>query len=388
MNIRARLLVAIVLCLGTVLGASSTGSAQTARQKRAAAQAQRAKNAAELNALVASDSQLEQALTDLDSHLQIQDSAVQAARQATEAARIEVDNARSKLGLAEQELNNVKDQLKARAVAAYMDPFSGSRLDTLLSAGNMDELTRRQEFLRRVANEGQLNFDKLRSLREDLQIQEATLKKAESVVQGRQGEAESLYNDLLQTKQEREAAKANLEARIARAKVEDDYYAAIDGQLSADIRKWDAAAAALAASQRGVNAASGAASGLAFTPSSGLQWPASGPVTSGFGYRWGRLHAGIDIAPPYGSPIYAAGSGVVSQAGWNGGYGNSVIISHGNSLSTLYGHQSSVVVSVGQLVSKGQLIGYVGSTGNSTGPHLHFETRIDGVAQNPRNYLP
>ena len=122
---------------------------------------------------------------------------------------------------------------------------------------------------------------------------------------------------------------------------------------------------------------------------SGLAWPTQGTITSGFGYRWGALHAGIDIANNVGTPIRAAKSGTVIVAGWNdGGYGNWVIIDHGGGFSTLYGHMSRVRTSEGAHVNQGDLIGDMGSTGNSTGPHLHFETRVNGTAQDPTRYLP
>lgn len=121
--------------------------------------------------------------------------------------------------------------------------------------------------------------------------------------------------------------------------------------------------------------------------SSKLSWPLSGPITSRFGQRWGRLHAGIDLGVPTGRPIAAAAPGRVTYSGWMSGYGNVVIIDHGT-IDTLYGHQSHRVARVGQSVSRGQVIGYVGSTGNSTGPHLHFETRVNGVAKDPLRYLP
>ena len=121
--------------------------------------------------------------------------------------------------------------------------------------------------------------------------------------------------------------------------------------------------------------------------SSGFIWPASGVVTSGFGWRWGRMHEGLDIAASYGAPISAASSGTVIYAGWMGGYGNLVVIDHGGGLATAYGHQSSIAVSSGSHVSQGQTIGYVGSTGHSTGPHLHFEVRVNGSAVDPMGYL-
>ena len=117
--------------------------------------------------------------------------------------------------------------------------------------------------------------------------------------------------------------------------------------------------------------------------------PTSGIVTSRFGARWGRTHKGTDIGAPAGTPIVAAASGTVttSQYGYNGGYGNYVIISHGNGVQTLYGHCTTLCVDEGEYVSQGQLIATVGTTGNSTGNHLHLEIRVNGIAQDPQNYL-
>lgn len=120
-----------------------------------------------------------------------------------------------------------------------------------------------------------------------------------------------------------------------------------------------------------------------------LSRPVSGTVSSRFGVRGGATHKGLDIAAPKGTPIYAAASGTVitSAYGWNGGYGNYVVINHGNGINTAYGHCSSLVAKVGQTVNAGDLIAYVGNTGDSYGNHLHFEIRVNGVAQNPQNYL-
>ena len=124
------------------------------------------------------------------------------------------------------------------------------------------------------------------------------------------------------------------------------------------------------------------------TPSaSGLIWPVSGPVVSPFGYRWGRLHAGIDIAVAYGTPIHAAAAGTVVLAGWVSGYGNYTCIDHGGGMATCYAHQSSYAVSQGASVAQGQVIGYVGCTGHCFGPHLHFEVRINGTPVDPLGYL-
>jgi len=150
-----------------------------------------------------------------------------------------------------------------------------------------------------------------------------------------------------------------------------------------------AEADALAAEDARIRGQLAAAQGAGDTTpsSSGLIWPVNGPVTSPFGYRWGRLHAGIDIGVPYGTPIHAAASGTVVLAGWVGGYGNYTCIDHGGGMATCYAHQSSFAVSTGEHVTQGQVIGYVGSTGHSFGPHLHFEVRINGNPVDPLGYL-
>ena len=119
-------------------------------------------------------------------------------------------------------------------------------------------------------------------------------------------------------------------------------------------------------------------------------WPSSGEVSSPFGLRWGGsdFHPGIDIANDYGVPIVATAAGTVTAAGWNsGGYGNMVDIDHGNGIWTRYGHAEAVVVTVGETVQKGQLIAYMGSTGFSTGPHVHYEVHVNGELVNPILYL-
>jgi murein DD-endopeptidase MepM/ murein hydrolase activator NlpD len=118
-------------------------------------------------------------------------------------------------------------------------------------------------------------------------------------------------------------------------------------------------------------------------------WPVNGPITAPFCERraWEACHPGMDLGVPTGTPIRAADGGRVAIAGWVGGYGNYTCIQHSASLSSCYGHQSSIQVSVGQSVTQGQVIGLSGSTGNSTGPHLHFEVRINGSVVNPMNYL-
>ena len=152
---------------------------------------------------------------------------------------------------------------------------------------------------------------------------------------------------------------------------------------------WIAEADALAAQDARIRAQLASSQSPADTTpsSSGLIWPVNGPVVSPFGMRWGRLHAGIDIAVPTGTPIHAAAAGIVAIAGWVSGYGNYTCINHGGGLSTCYAHQESMSVSVGQQVAQGQVIGLTDCTGHCLGPHLHFEVRINGVPVDPLGYL-
>jgi murein DD-endopeptidase MepM/ murein hydrolase activator NlpD len=181
---------------------------------------------------------------------------------------------------------------------------------------------------------------------------------------------ESKQGLLAQTREDRHAAEEDLDALQAAS-----------ADLAARIRAAQAAAAAAAPE----SPPSGGASSGGGVSTSGFIWPVSGVVTSGFGWRWGRMHEGIDISAPCGTPIRAVASGTVIFSGWMGGYGNIVVVDHGNGLSSAYAHQSAIYASGG--VSQGQTIGAVGTTGSSTGCHLHFEVRVNGGAVDPMGYL-
>ncbi|MHB8842558.1 MAG: M23 family metallopeptidase, partial [Candidatus Aquicultor sp.] len=126
----------------------------------------------------------------------------------------------------------------------------------------------------------------------------------------------------------------------------------------------------------------------------GYVWPVSARITSPFGWRfhpvlgYSRMHTGIDLGCGSGTSVHATKGGTVIMAGWMGGYGNAVVIDHGEGISSLYGHNKSLTVSAGQHVVQGQVIAHSGSTGMSTGPHLHFEIRVNGNPQNPLSFLP
>jgi murein DD-endopeptidase MepM/ murein hydrolase activator NlpD len=155
----------------------------------------------------------------------------------------------------------------------------------------------------------------------------------------------------------------------------------------AEIDSLEQQSAALAERIRQAQQRAAAPAVVAPSGSGVLTWPVSGPVTSGFGTRWGRMHEGLDIAVGEGTPVRAAAAGTIIYAGWMSGYGNLVVVDHGNGLSTAYAHNSSLAVSVGQSVAGGEVLSYSGNTGNSTGPHVHFEVRVNGGAVDPLGYL-
>jgi murein DD-endopeptidase MepM/ murein hydrolase activator NlpD len=161
-------------------------------------------------------------------------------------------------------------------------------------------------------------------------------------------------------------------------------------EFEAETKGLEKRSAALAAEIRRAQGLPPAPSGsVAVGPPSaaGLVWPVHGTLTSGFGPRWGRMHEGLDIAGGSGTPIAAAATGTVISAGWSGGYGQLVVLDHGNGLSTAYAHLSSIAVSAGQTVPQGSVVGGMGTTGSSTGVHLHFEVRVNGSAVDPLGYL-
>jgi murein DD-endopeptidase MepM/ murein hydrolase activator NlpD len=180
------------------------------------------------------------------------------------------------------------------------------------------------------------------------------------------------------------ATKAQQAAEIQ----ESQALAASSANLAAQIR---AAEAAARSSSSGSSTDTGTSTDVGPTappsaPASFI-WPVSGPITSPFGMRWGTLHPGIDIGVPTGTPIKAAAAGKVLYCGWMSGYGNLVMIEHGGGIATLYGHQSKIAASCGEEVAQGQVIGYSGCTGFCTGPHVHFEVRVNGNPVDPLGYL-
>lgn len=376
---RTAALLAIVLgLLAAVAAPLGAQSLSEAREQREEARRRQAALASKLDTLEASDNELEAAVAALNAHLATASAKADAARQAAEAAEAELAAARAHLEATRQRITTIRGQLRERAVQAYIHPRADF-LSELLGSADIEEATRRQVFLENVAsNENEL-LDELGAAKEDLQIEEAAASAAAQRAAERRAEADSRVADARRARDEQLRLKLALDARIAEFRAEADQLDAAEAQLAAVIAEQEAQMRA----SRGSSATPDGRISAA-----GLIWPTRGSVTSEYGYRWGRMHEGIDIAAPTGTPIWAAADGVVIYSGVMNGYGLVILIDHGGGFTTVYAHQSRLAAGDGRRVSQGELIGYVGSTGHSTGPHLHFETRVNGSAQNPRNYLP
>ncbi|MDQ4070007.1 MAG: peptidoglycan DD-metalloendopeptidase family protein [Actinomycetota bacterium] len=381
LRIPARAL-AVVMVMALATPALANPSAE---DKRAAAQAKKAEAAARLDTLKANDAELEAAVRTLDVGVAAQAATTEAAQQALRAAERNLGTAQSRLATTEARMAELRAKAAQAAVRAYVHP-GGDTLLEIVRSKDLGEASRRQALLAHVVSSERDIVDQMRATRQDEQLERENLRLARDVAAERKKAAAEKLAGLEKALSDQVRLKTALDARIAQVTAEVAALSREEASLSALIR------ARQLPPDSGDRPASGAGSRSSTDDAprvsgSGVAWPTNGSLTSGFGLRWGSMHAGIDIANGVGTPIRAAKAGTVILAGWNGGYGNCVVIDHGGGFSTLYGHMSRVRVSEGERVSQGQLIGDMGSTGNSTGSHLHFETRVNGSPQDPQRYL-
>ncbi len=379
---RLRCLASVALVAALVLAAASpaaaAGSTTAARKRQEQVRKARAEKAKQLNGLKASDVQLDRAVSVLSTQVRAQGAKLAAARQAVGAAESAVRQAENRIAATQRDMTTLSDAVLHRAVAAYVRPQQSTIAD-LADSRDLGEASRRASMLRQVANKDRDVIDRLRAAKEDLGIEREKADAARQVAAKRREAERAELSELQENLKEKARLERALSARIQAVSAEIDALAREDAAVTELIRR-----KSLERASRGKLGpdTGGRVSGA------GLRWPVGGAVTSEFGSRWGRLHAGIDIGAGSGTPIRAAKAGTVIFAGSQGGYGNVVIIDHGGGLTTLYAHQSRLGTNDGADVAQGEVVGFVGSTGHSTGPHLHFETRVGGSPQNPRRYLP
>ena len=324
----------------------------------------------------------------------------------------EISNAMERLILTQEELAEAKRKLAAiesrqqalsikirqneAALAAKQKEYDKSRsvykkrlrdiyengqvnyLDVLLGAADFRDFSSRMYLLQRVIRRDFALIDRLEEQREALLQHKAELDDIRKQLAAAHAESQKEKEIVAQKTVERQKLYEQALAEKAQLDAEYEELQRNSQEITAMIQRME---------QEGRMMPQAGGTGQ-------LAWPVNGEITSPFGWRvhpiWGTqiFHAGLDIGADYGDPVHAADSGTVVFAGWMGGYGNAVMIDHGGGMVTLYGHNSSITVGEGEQVSKGQTIALAGSTGNSTGPHCHFEVRIHGEVVSPLQYLP
>lgn len=294
--------------------------------------------------------------------------------------RAELRRERRRLEILRRRLNRSLRVLSDRLVAMYKSN-EPDVLTVILNSDGFDDLLERYEYLQRIEERDAGVIDRVRGLRDESRDAVARIEAARNEIRAKKAELE-------RTRQQLEAREAELDAvRDRKQSALSDVRSSIQrlegdiGDLESEIQAQLAAAAAESAP-----AAPLPAGPIQGESASGFIWPVDGPVVSPFGMRWGRLHAGVDIAVPAGTPIRAAKAGSIALAAPYGGYGNYTCIEHGGGLSSCYAHQSSFAITSGS-VSQGDVIGYVGCTGSCFGDHLHFEIRVGGSPVDPLGYL-
>ncbi len=307
----------------------------------------------------------------------------------------EVDDARA---LEEQQLERYRTRVRAME-----ENGNYGFLALVLNAGSLGELLTAMDDIGEIMESDRRLEDEYIAAREhteevkaeyeaykaELEAKQATLRAEQVELQRQIDEATDLINQLLEDIEGNAEELAKLQAAQDEAQKEiDQKVAELERQRAEEEERRRQEAAAN-------NPSGGGSSGGSVTGTGSFTWPCPSCtyITSRVGYRWHpvsgqwKYHSGLDIGAAYGASIVAADGGTITIAGVNGGYGNCVMIDHGNGYYTLYGHMSSIAVSVGQSVSKGATIGYVGSTGVSTGPHLHFEIRQGTTILDPENWF-
>lgn len=313
--------------------------------------------------------------------------------------RVAVEN---DITLNERQLAEAQKRLEGRESVFYKrvrDIYINGRLsylDVVIGSKDFSDFANRLEVLKRIIDSDITLINEIKKERADIEAHKQKLEADRAKLVELEKAALAKQAEIEQKKAERNVVLQKAQNDRATAMQAIEELNASSAQVSAMLKERQAARAAAAAAAAAVAAQSSGGQGVSDNWVQGtgqLGWPVSGEITSPYGYRvhpiWGTTiyHSGIDIGVDEGTPVHAADGGVVVWSGWMGGYGYAVVIDHGNGLSTLYGHNSELAVDEGQSVAKGQVISYAGSTGNSTGPHVHFEVRVNGDPVDPMGYL-
>lgn len=376
---------AVVLFAGLVLAApasgDNSGKINDLQARIAAARAKEARLTSEISSVTSQIRSLERRVGDVSQKLSTLESDLALHQRRLDKLNELFAFETERLSFLRRQYARSVRQLNLRLVEIYetRDP---TLVDVILQSNSFQDALDQVHYFSAIARQDKRIASQVADARDQVDLARQRTKAIRSrvhsetqVIAVRTQQQRDVRNQLLSSKSSLAQKRSNNKSALAATRKQE--------------QRWIAEATALAAADASVRGQLAAAQGPGdTTPSAqGLIWPVGGPITSPFGSRWGRLHAGIDIGAPYGTPIRAAATGRVVLAAWTGGYGNYTCIDHGGGLATCYAHQASFATSAGAQVSQGQVIGYVGNTGNSFGAHLHFEVRINGNPVDPLGYL-
>jgi murein DD-endopeptidase MepM/ murein hydrolase activator NlpD len=275
-------------------------------------------------------------------------------------------------------------ELTRRVVATYKSGDTGM-IEQLAGAGNLRDLIDRNDAIGEIVGLDQHVIDRINDVQREVRLKRASNHRVQRDIRD---EIASFQSDRAQLETSRAELQRKVDAVAAVKHTRDAALAKLRSRKHTLDEKLEGLEGDAKVLKEAIATGQVTYGGQVGNVSpAGLIWPVNGPIVSPFGWRWGRAHEGVDIAVGMGVPIHAAASGIVTYASWMNGYGNFVLIQHGGGLITAYGHQSKIAVHVGQPVSQGQVIGFVGCTGHCFGPHVHFETRHGETPVDPMQYL-
>jgi murein DD-endopeptidase MepM/ murein hydrolase activator NlpD len=390
-------LLAAVAALIVLLVASSSAPAQDLESKLNAKEAKLSKVRERTGVLTTTISRYGDRIDRLTSAVATLRNREAAVRVRLDAKQSELDHAVAQLNVAKRRLAVMRDHLKRALVAlrdrlvAIYETGTPDVLSVIVGANGYNDLIDRTEYLNRIHGMDEAVVGRVRELRNEVKLTVSRLRTAKNTIETARNaiaaEEQSLANARSAVQQRQSALVSVRGERVAALRKIRKHEEDLDGSVAAIQGK-------IAARLAGTGSVPLPAGPIQGGNGSGLIWPVTGPVVSGFGPRTingsYEFHPGIDIAVPSGTPIRAAAAGTVifiEPEASSGGYGNYTCIDHGGGLSTCYAHQESFAVSAGQQVSQGQIIGYSDCTGYCFGPHVHFEVRIDGEVTDPMAYL-
>ncbi|MDQ3572967.1 MAG: peptidoglycan DD-metalloendopeptidase family protein [Actinomycetota bacterium] len=368
----------LALALTIALAGGGTALAQNLESERAAKEAELEEVERKGEVLSNEISAFSERITQLEGEVAVLRNREAIVAEQLRQTQVRLDREMNNLVVLRERLGRSMTVLRDRLVDIYKSDEPDA-LTVILDANGFDDLVNRYDYLDRVQDQDALIVGRVRSLRDQSQDTVKTVREARDAIAAKQAELE-------RTRVQLEAREAELEAVRGQKAGALDQVDERAEELHGDISDLSDQIQAQLQESSSSTTSDPLPAGPIQSGSSGMIWPVNGPVVSPFGMRWGRLHAGIDIAVPAGTPIRAPKDGTIALAAPTSGYGNYTCIDHGGGLSTCHAHQSSFAITSGS-VSQGDVIGYVGCTGHCYGDHLHFEVRINGVPVDPMGYL-